>query len=337
MSLQLKLSCAIFATLLAACGDGDKAATPDAPPVSVDAPVAAKSIVGVASDVPTLSTLVAVVQFASDNNDLVNLLSNPGTLTVFAPSNAAFDALAVELTGTPTAKAADLLTAANKPLLRTVLQYHVLTSTVKAAGIPFGKAITTAEGSIFKIDSGSPPKITDGRNRIANITSTDVIASNGVVHLVDKVILPANKDIVETAQAAAAASPAQFTLLVEAVVAADLVTTLKGTGPFTVFAPTDAAFAAVLTERGLTKAQLFGNKPLLTKILTYHVVPGRVLKADLPVGPAIGTVETGTFTVSAALKIKDANNREAGIIGTDILTKNGVIHVIDKVLLPTLP
>ena len=335
MSTQLKLSCAILATLLAACGDGDKAATPDAP-VTPDAP-ALKSIVGVAAEVPTLSTLVAAVQFASDNNDLVTLLSNPGTLTVFAPSNAAFDALAVELTGTATAKGPDLLTAANKPLLRTVLQYHVLTTTVKAAGIPFGKAITSAEGSIFKIDMGTPPKITDGRNRLANITSTDVAASNGVVHLIDKVILPANKDIVETAQAAAAANPAQFTLLVEAVIAADLVTTLKGTGPFTVFAPTDAAFAAVLMERGLTKAQLFGNKPLLTKILTYHVVEGRVLKADVPVGPSIPTVETGTFKVSAALKITDANNRESAIVGTDILTKNGVIHTIDKVLLPTLP
>lgn len=336
MSIQLKLSCAIFATMLTACGDGDKPATPDAPSITVDAPIAAKTIVGVATEVPTLSTLVAVVQFASDNNDLINLLNNPGTLTVFAPSNAAFDALAIELTGSATAKAADLLTATNKPLLRTVLKYHVLTSTVKAAGIPFGKAITSAEGSIFKIDAGTPPKITDGRNRISNITATDILASNGVVHLVDKVLLPANQDIVETAQAAAAGTPPQFTILVEAVIEANLVATLKGTGPFTVFAPTDAAFAAVLTERGLTKAQLFANKPLLTKILTYHVLAGRVLKADVPVGPAIATLGTGTFKVSAALKITDANNRESSIVRTDILTKNGVIHVIDKVLLPAL-
>ncbi len=338
MSKKLVISSTLLVAIFAACGDDGNNSTPDAAPMVPDA-AAKKSIVGVASDVPTLSTLVAVVQFASDNGDLVNLLSNPGTLTVFAPSNAAFDALAVELTGNGGAKATDLLTPANKPLLRQVLQYHVLSTTVKAAGIPFGKAITTAEGSIFKIDSGAPPKITDGRNRTANITSTDVEASNGVVHLIDKVILPANKDIVETAQAAAAGNPGEFKILVEAVVAADLVTALKGTGPLTVFAPTDVAFANALTELGITKAQLLApaNKAYLQRVLTYHVVAGRVLKADVPVDTDIVTLETGKFRVTPALKIKDALNREAGIAGTDILTKTGVIHVIDKVILPALP
>jgi uncharacterized surface protein with fasciclin (FAS1) repeats len=277
---------------------------------------------------------VAAVQFASDNDDLVNLLANPGTLTVFAPTNDAFDALAVELTGTAGAKGADLLTPANKPLLRSVLQYHVLTATVEASGIPFGKPITSAEGSVFKIDTGSPPVITDGRNRTAKITATDIEASNGVVHVIDKVILPANKNIVETAQALAAANPAEFTILVEAVVAANLAATLSGTGPFTVFAPTDAAFAALLTELSLTKAQLLANTALLTKVLTYHVVPGRVFKADVPVGASITTVETGTFSVSAGFQITDARARTSMIVGTDTLTSNGVIHVIDKVILP---
>ncbi len=322
-------------TLAAACGDSDKPANPDAP-VAVDA-AQKQSIVAIAQATPSLSTLVAAVQFASEGDDLVNLLANPGTLTVFAPSNAAFDALAVELTSNAAAKGADLLTAANKPLLRTVLRYHVLTSTVKAAGIPFGKAITSAEGSVFKIDAGMPPKITDGRNRTASITSTDIDASNGVVHLIDKVILPADKDIVETAQALAAANPGEFKILVEAVIAADLVATLKGTGPFTVFAPTDAAFASLLTELNVTKAALLANKPLLTKVLTYHVVAGRVLKADVPVGTAIATVETGTFTVDATLKITDGRGRKSNIVTTDVFTKNGVIHVLDKVLLPAAP
>jgi len=292
------------------------------------------SIVETAQATPALSTLVAAVQFASDNDDLVNLLANPGTLTVFAPTNAAFDALAVELTGTPGATGADLLTAANKPLLRSVLQYHVLTTTVTAAGIPFGKPITSAEGSVFKIDTGSPPTITDGRNRLSKITATDVEASNGVVHLIDKVILPADKNIVQTAQALAAGSPGEFGILVEAVVAADLATTLSGPGPFTVFAPTDAAFAALLAELGVTKAALLADKPLLTKVLTYHVVSGRVFKAEVPVGAPIGTVQTGTFSISAALEITDARSRSSKIVGTDTLTSNGVIHVIDKVLLP---
>ncbi len=317
------LSLLALATLVSGCGD-------DHEPI-VNEP---GSIVETAQATPSLSTLVAAVQFASDNDDLVNLLASPGTLTVFAPSNAAFDALAVELTGTPGAKGADLLTAANKPLLRSVLKYHVLTTTVNAAGIPFGKPITSAEGSVFKIDSGSPPTITDGRNRLSKITATDIEASNGVVHLIDKVILPADKNIVQTAQALAAGNPGEFKILVEAVVAADLATTLSGPGPFTVFAPTDAAFAALLAELGVTKAQLLADKPLLTKVLTYHVVSGRVFKADVPVGAPIGTVQTGTFSISAALAITDARSRTSKIVGTDTLTSNGVIHVIDKVLLP---
>jgi uncharacterized surface protein with fasciclin (FAS1) repeats len=311
---------------LAACGGSD-----DPVPVPTPAPV---SIVATAQATPSLSTLVAVVTFASENNDLVNLLSNPGTLTVFAPSNAAFDALAVELTGNASAKATDLLTPANKPLLRTVLQYHVLTSTVRAAQIPFGKPITTAQGGVLKIDTGTPPVITDGRNRKTNITATDIVASNGVVHLVDKVLLPADKNVVQTAQALAAGTPAEFTILVEAVVAAGLVDTLSGAGPFTVFAPTDAAFAALLTELNVTKAQLLANTALLTKVLTYHVVPARVFKADVPVGTPITTVQGETFTVNAQLAITDQRARTANIAATDVLASNGVIHVIDKVILP---
>ena len=317
------LSLLTLATLVAGCGDDEE-------PI-VNEP---GSIVETAQATPSLSTLVAAVQFASDNDDLVNLLASPGTLTVFAPTNAAFDALAVELTKTPGATGADLLTAPNKPLLRSVLKYHVLTSTVNAAAIPFGKPVTSAEGGVFKIDTGSPPTITDGRNRLSKITATDIEASNGVVHLIDKVILPADKNIVQTAQALAAGNPGEFGILVEAVVAADLATTLSGPGPFTVFAPTDAAFAALLAELGVSKAALLADKPLLTAVLTYHVVLGRVFKADVPVGAPIGTVETGTFSISAALDITDARSRTSKIVGTDTLTTNGVIHVVDKVLLP---
>ncbi len=330
------LSLSFFATaaLLAGCGDDDNSDTPPDAAPPIDAPAAPVSIVATAQATPSLSTLVAAVQFASDGNDLVTLLSGAGTLTVFAPSNAAFDALAVDLTGNAGAKGADLLTAANKPLLRDVLRYHVLTAEVKAAAIPFGKPITTAQGDIFKIDTGSPPVITDGRNRQTRITATDIDASNGVVHLIDRVLLPADKNIVETAQAAAAGTPPQFGILVEAVVAADLAGTLSGAGPFTVFAPTDAAFAALLTELNISKAALLANKPLLTKVLTYHVVAGRVLKADVPVGAPITTVQTEKITVDATLDITDARGRKAKITATDTLAKNGVIHVIDKVLLP---
>ncbi|MBS7809003.1 fasciclin domain-containing protein [Variovorax sp. PCZ-1] len=300
--------------LLVACGGSDDPVAP-----------AAKNIVETAQATPSLSILVEAVIAAN----LTGALSAPGTLTVFAPTNDAFTALLGELGLTK----AQLL--ANTGLLTKVLQYHVLGATVKKANIPLGKAIdpiVPGTQDVFKIDAvGANVVITDGRNRKSNITATDISASNGVVHVIDKVILPADKDIVTTAQ-----SVPDFSILVEAVVAAGLVPTLQGTGPFTVFAPTNAAFAAALSELNLTKAQLLGDIPRLTKILTYHVVSGRVLKADVPVGAPITTVQTETFSVSAALAITDQENRVSNITATDVLTTNGVIHTIDKVILPNI-
>lgn len=291
-------------TLLQACGGGD------------DAPQ--RTIVEVAQNTPDLSILVEAVVAA----DLAPTLST-GTLTVFAPTNAAFAALLTELGVTKEA----LL--ANKPLLTAVLTYHVLGSTVVRADVPVGKAITPVGGGFFKIESSGGLRITDGRNRVSHITATDIPASNGVVHLVDRVLLPANKDIVATAQALP-----DFSILVEAVVAAGLVETLQGAGPFTVFAPTNAAFAALLAELGLSKAALLADTALLTKVLTYHVVGARVLKAEVPVGTAIASVQGQTFTVDASLKITDQKQRSTAIVATDVFAANGVIHAVDRVLLP---
>lgn len=285
-----------------------------------------KNIVETAQADPNLSVLVEALTAA----DLVTTLEGPGPFTVFAPTNAAFTALLAELGLSKEQLFAD------KPLLTAVLTYHVLDSEVKAADIPLGQPITPLQGTYFKIDSStSGPVITDGRNRTSHITSTDIDASNGVIHVVDTVLLPADKNIVQTAQALAAGSPPEFTLLVEAVVAANLVDTLSGPGPFTLFAPTDAAFGALLTELGLTKEELFADTPLLTSVLTYHVVPSLVLKAQVPIATPIATVEGDTFTVSSSLVITDQRARTANITATDVLASNGVIHVIDKVLLPS--
>ena len=257
---------------------------------------------------------------------LADTLAGPGPLTVFAPTNDAFAALLTELGITKDA----LL--ANKPLLTAVLTYHVLPAKVERAQVPLGQPVTTVQGGIFKVDSvGSNLVITDGRNRTATITATDLQAANGVVHVIDKVILPSDKNIVQTAQALP-----QFSILVEAVVAADLAGALSGNGPFTVFAPTNDAFAALLAELGVTKDALLADKALLTKVLTYHVVPARVLKAQVPVGTAITSLQGDTFTIDGTLAITDQAGRKAGITGTDVLTSNGVIHVIDKVILPRL-
>ena len=294
----------VGSSLLAACGGGND---PD--------------IVQIAQSNPDLSILVEAVAAAG----LVDTLKSPGPFTVFAPTNAAFVSLLGELGVTKDA----LL--ANKPLLAAVLTYHVLSGRVDKTAIPAGKAISTVGGSIFKIDTSSGAlAITDGRNRVSKIIQTDINASNGVIHVIDKVILPANKNIVETA-----AGISDFSILVEAVIAANLQGTLSGVGPFTVFAPTNAAFAALLAELGISKQALLADVPLLTNVLTYHVVAGRVLKADVPVGTPIATVQGGKFTVDSTLTITDARSRKAKIVATDVLTSNGVIHVIDKVILPT--
>ena len=300
----------LLTTGLAACG-GDDSHPDDTPP----------NIVGVAQADSRFSILVEAVVAA----DLAGALSAPGPLTVFAPTNDAFTALLGELG----LSKAQLL--ANKPLLTAVLQYHVLGTRVFRSEVPTGKAITPLAGGIFKVDAvNGALVVNDGRNRKATITATDMRTSNGVIHAIDKVLLPANRNIVETA----IASAPEFSLLVEAVVAANLQGTLSGTGPFTVFAPTNAAFAALLTELGTSKEALFADTALLSKVLTYHVVPGRVLRADVPVGPAITTVNGETLTVNASLAITDRRARTANITATDVLTSNGVIHVIDKVILP---
>jgi uncharacterized surface protein with fasciclin (FAS1) repeats len=299
-----------LATVLVACGSetSDTATAPT------------QNVVQLAQGNPDLSILVEAVVAA----DLAGTLSSPGPYTIFAPTNAAFAALLTELGVTKE----QLL--ANKPLLTAVLQYHVLGATVAKAQIPLGKAITPVGGGFFKIDqSGADFIITDGRNRTSRITATDIPASNALVHVVDKVILPADKNIVETAQALP-----DFSILVEAVVAADLAATLSGPGPFTVFAPTNAAFAALLTELGVSKADLLANKPLLTAVLTYHVLGARVLKADVVPGVQPSTVQGGTFTISSALAITDQRARMANIVATDVLASNGVIHVLDRVILP---
>jgi uncharacterized surface protein with fasciclin (FAS1) repeats len=306
MTHWLKQFAAVSAlAFLAACGGGDN------DPVD---------IVATAQKDPKLTILVEAVVAA----DLAATLSGPGPYTVFAPSDAAFAALLTELGITK----AQLL--ADKALLTAVLTYHVVPAKVPKADVPLGQAITSVQGGIFKVDSvGAGLVVTDGRNRTANIVATDIAATNGVIHGIDKVLLPADKNIVQTA-----AGLADFSILVQAVTAANLGATLSGPGPFTVFAPTNAAFADLLVELGLTQDQLLANTALLTQVLTYHVVPGRVLKADVPVGAPITTVQGETFSVNASLAITDQNSRVSNITATDVLASNGVIHVIDKVILP---
>jgi uncharacterized surface protein with fasciclin (FAS1) repeats len=192
-------------------------------------------------------------------------------------------------------------------------------------------ADTALEGKQIgiKVDMGSVYL-----NENTKVIITDIEASNGVIHVIDSVLLPPSEeaatetmDIVDTA-----AADGRFTTLVSAVQAADLVDTLKGEGPFTVFAPTDEAFAA-LPEGTLETLLLPENKQQLTDILLYHVVPGQVMAADVADLNSAKTV----LGKDATIKVENGKvflNEDVEIIVTDIETSNGVIHVIDTVLLP---
>jgi len=159
-------------------------------------------------------------------------------------------------------------------------------------------------------------------NKDANVTLADVDVKNGVIHAIDKVLLPPT--IVDVAIA-----NGNFTFLVQAVVKAGLAETLKGAGPFTVFAPNDAAFQALFTQLGVTGiADLTAEQ--LVPILKYHVVSGNVRSSQL----TAGNVTTLNGTIAVTLTPTPAINGTSNIIATDVQASNGVIHVIDKVLLP---
>jgi transforming growth factor-beta-induced protein len=255
-------------------------------------------------------TLVAAVQAAG----LVDTLKGKGPFTVFAPTDDAFAML-------PAGTLDTLLKPENKDQLAGILTYHVVAGSVMAADVVKLTLADTVNGAPVKIMvDGDKVFIND-----AQVIITDIQTSNGVIHVIDSVLLPPS-DIVDTAVA-----DGRFTTLVAAIQAAGLVDTLKGEGPFTVFAPTDDAFAKLPagTVENLLKPE---NIDQLAGILTYHVVSGRVMAADVVKLTSADTVNGKPVTIKVdggKVYINDAQ-----VIITDILTSNGVIHVIDQVILP---
>jgi uncharacterized surface protein with fasciclin (FAS1) repeats len=246
---------------------------------------------------------------------LVETLKGAGPFTVFAPTDEAFAKL-------PAGTVESLLKPENKAKLQAILTYHVVPGKVMAADVVKLSGAVTVQGQQVDI------AVTDGTVTVdkAKVLKTDIACSNGVIHVIDSVILPAESDIVDTAVAAGS-----FKTLAAALTAAGLVDTLKGEGPFTVFAPTDEAFAKLPagTVESLLKPE---NREKLVAILTYHVVPGKVLAKDVVKLKSAKTVNGKEVTV----KVGDAGVMVDGakVVATDIETSNGVIHVIDSVILP---
>ena len=270
-----------------------------------------RSIVDIAVEDGRFNTLVAAVQAAG----LAETLSGEGPFTVFAPTDDAFAALPE---GTIDALLADI------PTLTDILLYHVAEGKVMASEVVELDTAMTAQGQYVDI------QVQDGMVMVDNaqVIITDIEAANGVIHVIDAVILPESRSIVDIA-----VEDGRFNTLVTAVQAAGLAETLSGEGPFTVFAPTDDAFAAL--PEGTIDA-LLADIPSLQNVLLYHVVADKVMASEV-VGLDGKSAETALAGQSVDVSLEMSNvylNENVKVIITDIEAANGVIHVIDTVLLP---
>jgi transforming growth factor-beta-induced protein len=256
-----------------------------------------------------------LVQALSKAN-LVNTLDGEGNFTVFAPTNNAFNQLFAQL---GVSGISDL----SAETLTPILLYHVLGEEKKSNMLSEGyyNTLSPAQGSYasMRISMTGGVKI----NKETSVTAADVDVKNGVIHVIDKVLLPPT--VVDQAL-----SNESFSILVQAVVKAGLVGTLSGSGPFTIFAPTNAAFEALFAKLGITGINDLTAEQLIP-ILKYHVVSGNVRSSQLSSGP----VATLNGSINVTLSPSPAINSTSNIVATDVQATNGVIHVIDEVLIPS--
>lgn len=320
------LSAACVASFLTACGGSDDHTT------------------GTIAQQAQSNGLNALLAAATKAGLASNLAASDANLTVFAPTDAAFTTLATQLGYTSATALVEALPAA---ALKKILEYHLLAGVKTAADLSAGGAEqstrynypTDTTATKLKLNTSSGVTLTDAVLANAKVTTANVSASNGIVHVVDKVLVPPGVlNVVQMAQA----NPGVFSKLVSNVVKADLATFLSGTGPFTVFAPTDTAFtAADSTVAGLSTAQL-------GYVLKYHVLDSQVLASGIPYGTAVATLnkntlagatlttgQTITINNPTAPAITDKTTTPALITNTDVRASNGVIHVINKVLIPS--
>jgi uncharacterized surface protein with fasciclin (FAS1) repeats len=308
---------ALIVTLGISCNNDDD---------TTPAPAPDTTITGIAVGNKDFSILVEALTKA----DLAKTLQGAGPFTVFAPTNAAFTAF---LKTTPYASIKDVPTEA----LTQILLNHVVSGKVKSTDLSTGYVKTLAKGAASStntlsmyVNTASGVKL----NGVSKVTTADIMASNGVIHIVDAVIgLPTIVDH-------AVANP-NFTTLVAALTynpASGFAGILSGTAssPFTVFAPTNDAFGAFLTETGYSGLSAIPAN-VLEKTLKYHVVAGaNVQSSQLTNDQVVGTFSGQNVTVKfTPTRLLDVSNRNCNIIAVDVQCSNGIIHVLDKVLLPT--
>jgi uncharacterized surface protein with fasciclin (FAS1) repeats len=308
-TLKTCLFAAVMAFSLSACSDDDD----DQPVVPVTG-----NIPAVASANPQFSTLVAALTKA----ELVPTLQGTGPFTVFAPNNDAFTKAGITS-----------LSSLTKDALTPILTSHVISGSVKAADVKSGAVKTVNTNNDIYLSKNADGVFINGNIKVI---ATDVAASNGVIHVIDNVIVPPTKSLVEIAQA-----DTNFTELVSLVLAADpaVASALSSaTSGLTVFAPTNAAFRELYKTTPKATLLAPANQALLTNVLLYHVVPGRVFSTDLPnvTGPVLtaNTSGTLTFDLAGGAKVVGKTSGASTITTANILATNGVIHVINKVLMP---
>ena len=273
------------------------------------------SVVDVIVNSPDHNTLEVAVIAA----ELADDLSGPGPFTVFAPTDAAFAALP--------AGVVDALLVDPTGDLAQILLYHVVSGTALSTSLTDGQTITTLQGEDITVTIGMNGVMINN----ATVVVADILADNGVVHVIDAVLLPPAPT--PTTVVDVIVNSADHDTLEAAVIAAGLVETLSGDGPFTVFAPTDAAFAAL--PAGTIETLLADPTGALTQILLYHVVGAQALSTDLTDGQTVATLQGQTVTVTINAEGVFINNAQVTV--ADIVTSNGVIHVIDAVLVPQQP
>ncbi len=292
----------VAATTLAACDDD---------PFDV---VELQTIAATAAASGDLATLTAALEAAG----LVATLEGTGPFTVFAPRNAAFDALGADVV-------AGLLEDGNVDFLSRILTFHVVAGAeVFSTDLTDGQTVTTVEGGELTIGVAEGAVTVNG----AAVVTADIEATNGVVHIIDEVLVPSETDVYETAVLTAGT-----TTLASAVLAAELDEALQGDGPFTIFAPVNAAFEA-LDPFVLDQLLAEGNVDILSKVLTFHVIAGaEVFAADLSDGQTVTTLQGQELTVDLS-DAMDPRVNGVSITTTDIDVENGVIHLVDEVIIP---
>lgn len=274
----------------------------------------------------------STLQAALEITGLTETLDGSANFTFFAPDNASFNAFLSE-------NGFESLDEVPVETLKQILMYHVQEGKIMSSDLTTGYIPSMATGSASEEPLSMYINADDGVmiNGVAEVTSADIEVDNGIIHAVDKVIgLP---DVTTFALA-----DPNFSILVSALTREDsytFVSTLQSTedpAPFTIFAPTDQAFADFLDEMDFESLDDIPSD-VLASTLSYHVVTGaNVRSSDLTDGMMVTTLEGGQFTVNLGdtVTISDENDRTSTVIATDVQATNGVIHVLDTVLLPDL-